>query len=277
MMEGILRMSVTGAVVILVVLLLRLCLRRLPKIFSYALWAIVLFRLLCPVSVSLPISAFNLLTVRQAEVAVTDQLSLRENPGDGQAVLLEQGKQTADGADFSEQSQSKNQIVSEIPKEKAAGGWQGICTVLWLIGVLGMLAYAAFDMMRLYKRLRGTSLDRDNIYLLGGVTSPFVVGIVRPRIYLPYGLSEREREYVLLHEKTHIRRGDPLFRALAYLALALHWFNPFVWTAFFVSGRDMEMSCDERVLRMLGSDIKREYSNSLLAMAQGSRFCSRCT
>lgn len=274
MMEGILRMSVTGAVVILVVLLLRLCLRRLPKIFSYALWAIVLFRLLCPVSVSLPISVFNLLTVRQAKVAVIDQFSTRESTWNGQAVLLEQGKQAANGEDFSEQSQSKNQIVRKIPKVKAAGGWQSICTVLWLVGVFGMLAYAAFDMMRLHKRIRSASLDGDNIYLLDGVTSPFVMGIVRPRIYLPYGLSEREREYVLLHEKTHIRRGDPLFRVIAYLALALHWFNPLVWIAFFVSGRDMEMSCDERVLRMLGSNIKREYSNSLLAMAQGKRLAT---
>lgn len=286
MIEGLLQMSAMGAIVILAVLLLRLCLRRAPKIFSYALWAIVLFRLLCPVSVALPVSVFNLLTFNrlvpvQREVSVPDQLGPRSEPGNGQAVLTESEKQAADngqgqgketnGNPASSQGQPKDQAVSEIPEEKAADGWKGICTVIWLAGVFGMLAYGAYDMVRLRRKIRGASPDKENIYLLDGVASPFVAGIIRPRIYLPYGLSPSEREYVLLHERTHIKRGDPLFRALAYLALALHWFNPLVWAAFFVSGRDMEMSCDERVLRSLGVEIKREYSNSLLVMAQGGK------
>lgn len=282
MIETLLQMSGTGAAVILAVLLLRLCLRRVPKIFSYALWAIVLFRLLCPVSVSLPVSVFNLLTFHpltevQTEASIPNQLGPRSEPGNGQAVFIEQEKQAAGPAPGQEKqtavgtdrSGQEGRIVSEIPEAKAAGGWRGICTGVWLAGVFGMLAYGAFDMARLRKTIRGASLDRENIYLLNGITSPFVAGIVRPKIYLPYGLTDKEREYVLLHERTHIRRGDPLFRMLAFLALALHWFNPFVWVAFFVSGRDMEMSCDEMVLRRLGVEIRCEYSNSLLVMAQG--------
>lgn len=286
MIEGLLQMSAMGAIVTSAVLLLRLCLRRAPKIFSYALWSIVLFRLLCPVSVALPVSVFNLLGWNrlasvQREVSVSDQLGSRSEPGNGQAVLTESEKQSADkdpgqgkqtnGSHASAQGQPKNQVVSEIPEEKAADGWKRICTAVWLAGVFGMLAYGAYDMVRLRRKIRGASLDCENVYLLEGVASPFVAGIVRPRIYLPYGLSQNEREYVLLHERTHIKRGDPLFRALAYLALALHWFNPLVWVAFFVSCRDMEMSCDEQVLRRMGVEIKREYSNSLLAMAQGGK------
>ena len=283
MIESLLRMSVTGTAVIAVVLVLRLCLRRVPKIFCYALWAIVLFRLLCPVSVALPMSVFNLLGAGDAEreAGFEGQLPPRSEPGNGQAALSEQQMHPTDvpgaagsakqpaGKTALAQGPSENQTVSEVTQERASDGWKGVCTVLWLIGVSGMLFYGAFDMRRLRRRIRGASLDRDNIYLLEGITSPFVAGIFRPRIYLPYGLSGREREYVLLHERTHIRRGDPLFRALAYLALSLHWFNPLVWAAFFVSARDMEMACDETVLRRLGEEIKREYSSSLLVMAQG--------
>lgn len=271
MIEGLLKMSATGAVAIAVVLLLRLCLRRLPKIFCYALWAVVLFRLLCPVSVALPLSAFNLFGIRDAErgTEVERQLGPRSEPGNGQAVLTEQEKTPAGGSNAPAAEQKKSGEVSEIPVEKAQAGWQGICTVVWLIGVAAMCVYGVHDIMRLRRQIRGASLDRDNVYLLEGIASPFVAGIVRPRIYLPCALAKSEREYVLLHERTHIKRGDPIFRALAYAALIVHWFNPLVWVAFFVSGRDMEMSCDELVLRKLGTQIKREYSNSLLVMAQG--------
>lgn len=277
MIEGLLRMSVTGAVAILAVLLLRLCLRRVPKIFSYALWAIVLFRLLCPVSVALPVSVFNLFSVRDTErgIRVESQLPVRSEPGNGQAVLSEQENVAVKGAGASGDGQLPGQkndtVVSEMSEADASGGWRNVCGVVWLCGFLSMLVYAVHDMIRLHRLVRGASLDKENIYLLEGISSPFVAGIIRPRIYLPCGLAEGEREYVLLHEQTHIKRGDPLFRALAYLALALHWFNPLVWLAFFVSGRDMEMSCDERVLGRLGVEIKREYSNSLLVMAQGKR------
>ena len=270
MIEGLLQMSEMGVVVILAVLLLRLCLRRVPKNFSYALWAIVLFRLLCPVSVTLPVSVFNLFAGVGTETDVTGQIPPRSEPGNGQAALIEQkSRQQTTKKQSPVNGQAGSQVVSEVSQERADDGWKGICTAVWLVGAVGMIAYGAFDMVRLHRKIRGASPDRENIYLLDGIASPFVAGVVRPRIYLPYGLSEQEREYVLLHEKIHIRRGDPLFRLLAYFALALHWFNPFVWVAFFVSGRDMEMSCDELVLRRMGVKIKREYSNSLLVMAQG--------
>lgn len=278
MIENLLRMSAMGAVVICAVLLLRLCLRRAPKIFSYALWLIVLFRLLCPVSVSLPVSVFNLLLKSTAAATVADQLPARNHPGNQQAVLMEEGEKPSGETDM---TTAEEPVTFEQKTEEGARfgawvsgrfdirGWQLYFAAVWFVGVLALLAYAFISSMHLHKKLKYASLDKDNIYLLEGITSPFVAGIIRPRIYLPYGLDEKERSYILLHEQTHIRRGDPLFRVLAYLALTLHWFNPFVWLAFFLSGRDMEMSCDEMVLRRLGAEIKCDYSNSLLAMAQG--------
>lgn len=277
MMDTLLKMSVTGTIVICVVLVLRLCLRRAPKIFSYALWLVVLFRLLCPVSIALPVSVFHL--IPSAQMNAADQLPEREHPGNGDAMLSERpaGIDRAEGQtkvgvpsaeDFAFGYSGESQTATEAV---VSWNWKKIVFCIWLTGVGAMLFYAVVSTLQLHKRLKNAMPESGNIYLLEGITSPFVAGIIRPRIYLPCGLEAYERTYILLHEQTHIRRGDPLFRVLAYAALTLHWFNPFVWAAFFLSGRDMEMSCDEQVLRRLGGEIRCDYSDSLLAMAQGKR------
>lgn len=275
MIDTLLKMSLTGTVVICAVLLLRLCLRRAPKIFSYVLWLIVLFRLLCPVSVALPVSVFNLMP--SAQTRATDQRPAREYSENKGAILAESVKDADDGANVSvPDGASKESGVYESLSESQAAmevtslwSWKNIAFCIWVVGVCAMAGYAVVSVLQLHKKLKHASLDRENIYLLEGIASPFVAGIIRPRVYLPCGLGEHERTYILLHEQTHIRRGDPLFRVLGYVALTLHWFNPFVWVAFFLSGRDMEMSCDEMVLRTLGDQIRCDYSDSLLAMAQG--------
>lgn len=288
MMDTLLKMSATGIIVICVVLALRLCLRRAPKIFSYALWLVVLFRLLCPVSISLPVSVFYLFP--SAQMTVSDQLSASEHPGNGDAMLSERpdgtdmaeepSKVDAPSAeDFTVEYSKESETVESEPVELetvieaiVSGNWRKPALFIWLVGVVAMLFYAVISTLQLHKKLKNAMPESGNIYLLEGITSPFVAGIFRPRIYLPCDMGEHERTYILLHEQTHIRRGDPLFRVLAYAALTLHWFNPFVWMAFFLSGRDMEMSCDEQVLRRLGGEIRCDYSDSLLAMAQGKRF-----
>lgn len=284
MIENLLKMSAMGAIVICIVLLLRVCLRRAPKIFSYALWLIVLFRLLCPVSVALPISVFNLLPgAVRSETTIADQLPVRNHPDNQQAILSEEGAQLSDEADESvteetaaarQEETGESGIGARIRNTFDGRSRQSYFAIVWLAGVLALLGYTCIGLMQLHKKLKCASLEKDNIYLLEGIPTPFVAGVIRPRIYLPCGLEERERTYILLHEQTHIRRGDPLFRMLAYLALTLHWFNPLVWVAFFLSGRDMEMSCDEMVLRRLGAEIKCDYSQSLLLMAQGKGFVS---
>lgn len=277
MIDTLLKMSATGAVVICTVLVLRLCLQRAPKIFSYVLWLIVLFRLLCPVSVALPVSVFNL--IPSAQTNVTDQLPAREHPGNGAAIQAERVETADDGASVSvpDGAAKENSVSAHLAESQATmevtslWSWKNIALLIWLIGVCAMVGYAVVSVWQLHKKLQHASLDRENIYLLEGISSPFVAGVLHPRIYLPCGLGENEKTYILLHEQTHIRRGDPLFRVLAYVALTLHWFNPFVWAAFFLSGRDMEMSCDEQVMRKLGDQIRCDYSDSLLAMAQGKR------
>lgn len=275
MIDTLLKMSVMGSVVIGIVLLLRLFLRRAPKIFSYVLWLIVLFRLLCPVSVALPVSVFNL--IPSGQMSVAGSFPAQEHPGNGNVIPEESAGITAGQAgDSKDDAVTADNSFSESLEESQKAmevtslwSWKNIAFCVWLLGVCVMSCYALVSILKLRKRLQKASPDRENIYLLEGIPSPFVVGMLRPKIYLPCGLEEHERTYILLHEQTHIRRGDPLFRVLGYVALTLHWFNPFVWVAFFLSGRDMEMSCDEQVLRKLGDQIRCDYSDSLLAMAQG--------
>lgn len=149
-----------------------------------------------------------------------------------------------------------------------------VSMLIWITGILGFAVYSAVSIRKLKGSLRSAKeeISKGNIgvFRTDKVKMPFVIGILRPNIYLPEDMEWHEQSYILIHERVHIRRGDHIWRILAYAALCLHWFNPLVWVAFFLSERDMEMSCDEAVIRKFGSHIKKEYSNSLLNMSIGS-------
>ena len=142
---------------------------------------------------------------------------------------------------------------------------------VWLVGAACMIIRSLVSYWKLRRQIEIAIPLRDNLFLADDLESPFVVGLVHPKVYLPSNLSQREYEYIILHERNHIRRGDHIFKALAFLALCLHWFNPLVWLAFHLASKDMEMSCDEAVVRKLGSDIRADYSVSLLSLATGRR------
>lgn len=258
----VLNMTLTGSVVILAVFLARLLLKRASGIFSYALWAVVLFRLLCPVSFSLPVSLLGALQNEPAKEGrmeyITEDIGYMEKP----EVRL-----PAPGI-----SGVINQALPLGNREASVNPMQIYLIIgayIWLLGVMSMAVYSVISLWRLQKRLKEAVLEKGNIYRIRGKGAPFVYGLFCPRIYLPEKIAPEEEQYILLHEQIHIKRGDAVFRLLAYLALWVHWFNPFVWAAFAFSGRDMEMSCDEAVIRRLGSKVKKEYAVSLLNAASG--------
>ena len=268
-------MSLTASVVILAVLAVRLLLRRAPKVFAYALWAVVLFRLLCPVSVTSAVSLMGALGAPAQER--TQRTSAVEYvPADimirGTAPAVTQLPQPPLPAET-------GGAVSDAPADTAPAAVPAmsfnepvfILTLIWLVGMVLLLAYSLVSLLRLRRRLVGTVRLRDNIYLADHIPSPFVMGLFRPKIYLPSTLTETERGYILRHEQYHLRRRDHLVKFLSFLALCIHWFNPLVWAAFVLSGKDMEMSCDEAVVRELGEDIRADYSASLLSLATGRR------
>lgn len=278
-----LNMSLTAGIVILVVLLLRFFLRRMPKILCCCLWAVVLFRLLCPVSFSAPVSLLGTLGLqtRNGEAALLpEDFGTGRTAGADERLLFE--KRTVSGRPKAEWEGQEAEVPS-LPGQvsRAAGllwpsGMSGIMrviTVVWLTGVLAMAGYGILSLLNLKKLLRSAREEiaegNMGVYDSDRIETPFVLGLLHPRIYLPGHLSGQEKAYILIHERIHIRRGDPFFRLLAYLALCLHWFNPFVWAAFFLSEQDMEMSCDEAVLRKCGNVVKKDYSASVLSLTAG--------
>lgn len=269
-------MSLTGGVAIAAVLIVRLFLRRAPRIFSYLLWAVVLLRLLCPFSFSSVLSVF-----RVAGVSVTEQGVMRYAPQENaqagiQGDMLPGQIPVSVGAG---ENQYPAPVLQPAGQIESAGTsiWdsEGVCTAVWMMGVTVMWGCSAVSMILLKRKLTGAVLDENssesNIYLCDYIGTAFVMGVLRPRIYLPTALGADERRYILFHEKTHIRRCDHIIRLLAFLALSVHWFNPLVWCAFALSERDMEMSCDEAVMRGMGTDLRAAYSASLLNLASGKR------
>ena len=273
----VLSMSGTASMVILVVLLARLALRKAPKAFSYVLWAVVLFRLLCPFSIE---SAFSLTPSVQVKSGerndadlVTVDVTRREvtiTVGDAPVSRPESPDSYTPAAPA---TPKLAQPVAPAAAAPAAPEPWFIAGVVWLAGAGILMGYSLLSLLKLRRKLVGSVplAGEKNVRLADHIPSPFVFGLVRPQIYLPSGLSGRERDYVLLHERTHIARFDHATRALAWLALAIHWFNPLVWLSFYLAGKDMEMSCDEAVLRKMGREIRVDYSTSLLRLSAGGK------
>ncbi len=228
-----LKMSAVGSIVILAVILVRFVLRGAPKIYSYLLWSVAAFRLLCPVTFTSKMSVFNYVK-DVPSVPVTETVT---------DVITETNRNPAD-----------------------------IASVIWFLGIVVLIIYSIITYYRLKIRLKDAEHLYDNVYSAEGLPSPFVMGFFSPVIYIPVGLSNEEREYVLKHERVHIRRRDHIIKLFSFGILTIHWFNPLCWFAFILMSRDMEMSCDERVLRD-GNSIKI-YGNALVSMATATRFPS---
>jgi len=244
---AILNMSITASVVALAVMLVRIPLRKAPKIFSYALWGVVLFRLVFPFSIE---SVFGLIPTVTANAipVVLPELPMVEQPVEMPVF--------AGGAISSISSAGAGSGVNLVHTFFEIAGY------VWLAGFVALLIYAAIGYAKLKRRVFFATLVRDNIFESDRITTPFVLGFIRPKIYFPTAVSQHD--YILKHEQTHIKRRDYLIKPFAYIVLALHWFNPIIWLSYCLMSRDMEMSCDEAVLREASEDIRGEYSTSLL-------------
>lgn len=262
LLPALFNMSLTAGIVILCVIVARLLLKRAPKVFSYALWAVVLFRLLCPVSLPSGISLLGALDApaKQASPVVSTVTYVQPPHPVGEVPQSEPLP--------SEPDTSGPDPVTPVTSE-ASVDWSAVVAWVWLAGAAGMAGYSIFALLRLRRRLVGSLHLGDNIYLADHISTPFVLGLVRPEIYLPSTLTEGEMGYIIRHEQYHIRHLDHVVKVVAFAALCLHWFNPLVWAAFLLAGKDMEMRCDEAVVKELGENVKADYSASLLALATG--------
>ncbi len=263
--------------VILAVLLVRLLLRRLPKKYSYLLWSVVGIRMLLKLQLPLRFGLLSLwyyVTQRLGGYRLlTDpkRLTNMQKITDPQAGAqnLQPAGQLITGQTVTGAARGLSQAGA-----KAGSGWDHllqICMLIWIAGMIVLLLYGILSYFKCRRMTAQAVHMEGNIWECDHLTTPFVLGIVRPRIYIPFHLSAEEKPYILAHETYHIRRGDPIVRLLAFVLLAAYWINPFVWLAYFLMIRDMEMSCDEAVLLQLGTQIRKAYSNSLLTFATGRK------
>lgn len=260
--SAVLNMSITASIAILVILLARIMLKRAPKIFSYALWAVVLFRLLCPVSLPSQFSLMGLFPTPTTEAGRIEYVSLN-------ALNTERPAITVDAP-----ASALNQTTDNRAEVIASGSMDflvSIVSIVWICGVVAMLLFHLLQLIQLRRKLTGAIPLKDNIYLADYIPTPFVMGLIHPKIYLPSAMFEAEQSYIIQHEKHHIRRCDHIIKLLAFMAMCIHWFNPLVWLAFALSSRDMEMSCDEAVMKQMGRDVRADYSSSLLQFSTGKR------
>ena len=259
----VLNISAVASVVILFVLLARLLLRRAPKLFSYALWLVVLLRLLVPVTIHSPVSVVP-------EVQATSEQQINQVLPAFDYVSSEDRAMNAHNQTQAEQQGPGTPYVTVSTTVDPAT----YLALIWIAGIAVMLCCSGLSYLRIRRQTRVVLPLSGNVYIADDVQSPFVIGFLRPKIYLPGSLTDSERDVILCHERHHIRRGDHIFKALGFLALSIHWFNPLVWLAFILASRDMEMSCDEAVIRKLGEDVRAEYSAALLNLAVGHRLIS---
>ncbi len=249
----VLNMSLTGSFAIVAVILLRFCLKRVPKIFSYALWLIVLFRLVCPISFESVISILP----KYSEIIPQD-------------IIYQQAPQVQSIVPLNDST--VNQVLPNSVTTSGINSMQIVLLlgeVVWILGIAILMLYSLFSIYKLNHQLKDAIYIKDNIYLAEHLRTPFVLGVMNPKIFIPTNLDEGDAAYILKHEQTHIKRHDPLIKIVSFLVLCIHWFNPLVWVAFILMTKDMEMSCDEAVIREMGAGIKKEYLTTLLAMGKG--------
>ncbi|MGN0587270.1 MAG: M56 family metallopeptidase [Oscillospiraceae bacterium] len=258
----VLNMSITGAYIAAVIMLLRLPMKKLPKKYSYMLWSILGIRLLCPLSFSSAASLFNLIRPETKSGSMTYIPDNIEHSAAPEVIAAPQSvSQVNEAINGSLPAAAPNNSVEPLQII------MGIAAAVWLLGAVIMLIYTIVSYLRVRKTVSGSICKDGNIYVCGGISSPFVYGIIKPKIYIPEGVPEKDMQYIAAHERTHISRGDHIIKLAAMAALCLHWFNPLVWISYRLMVRDMELSCDERAVRSFGEDVRRDYANALLNMS----------
>lgn len=261
--------SITAGYVILAVVVIRFFLQRAPKKYAYMLWSVVAFRLCIPFSFSTAFSLFSLKLGKKAVVPAQYGSAIQYVPEQitfPQTVINEAGTQVADQVRNPINALGSQMVSDNNPVQSLV--WAAM--VLWLIGMAVFALYSAVSYIRLKKRMDTAVLLEENVYQSDSVAAPFIMGFFKPRIYIPFGLEDKVLRYVLTHERYHLKRCDHWIKLFAFVLLTVYWFQPLCWLAYCLMCRDMEMSCDEKVLAE-EQGISRDYSLALLSFATNRR------
>ena len=258
-----LNLSISASWLVLVVLALRLVLKRAPKWVNVLLWGMVALRLMLPFSIESALSLIPSAETLSPEVVQFDP-----------APTITSGVELIDNA--VNPSLSESFAAAPLASVNPLYVWTYLAGWVWLIGLGAMLLYALVSYLRLRRRVSVSLPVQDHIYLCDAISSPFILGVVKPHIYLPSGLDEVQRQNVLAHEQAHLARRDHWWKPLGYALLAVYWFNPLLWLAYTLLCRDIELACDERVLRGMDAGQVKDYSSALLACSVPRRMLAAC-
>ncbi|MBR4959376.1 MAG: M56 family metallopeptidase, partial [Clostridia bacterium] len=266
----IVNMSITASILAVVVLLLRLVLKKAPKWISVLLWGLVALRLICPFAVESPFSLMPKTDWVVQETLSEEDLFLDSVPDSIPVVDSSSlGKDVA--VEYSYYPIENPEI--EIHRGVSVSF---LLSCVWIAGMAALLLHTVISTVRLRRSIGAAIRVRENIWESSAVDSPFVLGLIRPRIYVPRGMSEEKLAYVVAHEQAHIRRKDHWWKPLGFLLLTVHWFNPVMWLAYILLCRDIEMACDEKVIRDMGEMERADYSEALLECSVKRSMISAC-
>ena len=258
----IINMSISASWLVLVVLILRFVLKKAPKWVNILLWGIVAIRLICPFSFE---SALSL--IPSAETFPEKVIS-------GPSFDVQTGITPVDNRINDYLGDRYFEGVT-VPANNG-NNIMTILTIVWTIGILLLVAYTVISYWRLRRKVDTAVRYKDNIFQSENVKSPFVLGIIKPRIYLPFNMNGQNLEHVVAHEQAHIHRKDHWWKPFGFLLLTIHWFNPLVWLAYVLLCRDIELACDEKVIKELGNEQRADYTQALVACSVNRRMVAAC-
>ncbi|MBQ1745056.1 MAG: hypothetical protein II046_08975 [Clostridiales bacterium] len=272
----VLEMSLMGSVVILITILARFLLRNRSKRFIMILWAVVALRLIVPFGFESAFSIFNYLPLPTQAAPAIEEVSEAALP-DNNSGAYEAPVNYAEfnNADAPAAAEVPGDQVKEAPSDnkavvKTLPDFKSVVAVIWFTGMVVLTTYFSIRFIDLKDKLKNARKIDRHVYESDNVRSPFVFGLFVPKMYLPDTLDEAEREYVMAHERTHIRHGDWIKKYLGIAVLAIHWFNPLVWLAFVFFEQDIEMSCDETTISSLDAELRKAYAISIVSYAKAS-------
>ncbi|MCQ2511758.1 MAG: M56 family metallopeptidase, partial [Lachnospiraceae bacterium] len=274
-----LNMSLTASLLVIAVILLRIVLKKVPKRSICILWVLVAFRLIVPFSITSSASVFNVVHMGSN---ASERMEYFQYNGKTEKPTLTFDIPSGENADVypniptSEINEGSESFEPATAEKHTAKIYLPAVMMVWALGVAAILIYAMISFFELRKNVAASIPQTKNIYICDEINSPFILGIVRPRIYLPSSLKDGVKEHVIAHEQAHLKRFDHLWKPIGFLLLAVYWFNPILWLAYVLFCRDIEAACDEKVIEDFDRQWKVKYSEALLSCAVERRMITIC-
>ena len=256
----VLNTSISASFLVVAIIILRLILKKAPKAMIVALWGMVAIRLICPFSFE---SALSL--IPSEETIPTEQFQYQETRHDDYELQIVSNPIYPEEIEYKMPGTVENNSIDSIYAYFA-----------WLGGMSIMLVYSATSYIIIKRKVRVSAPYKDNILLCDGIKTPFILGVFKPKIYLPSDIPDEEKEYVIAHETAHLKRRDHWWKPLGFVLLSIHWFNPLMWVAYILLCRDIEFACDEKVIKSLGEEGKKPYSEALLNCSVPRKMITAC-